>query len=569
MEDKRFNFLEDFFDFASKTSLRETTWYLGKRLKEIIPDVSLFVLFDVNNRELLAFAYQEIRKGVFSSALHSVKDTASSFLSNAVLDLFFQIPIKKIPKEAFVDEWKRGDLCFTLTLPVLAIEKPIFFLGVSVEGSSELKAEEISLLKLVVKFLSGQWERLAKERFEKERIERMALVDPLTGGFNRRALYRILPREISEASGKGTTFCLLIFDTDGFKQINDSYGHNFGDLVLKELVSRIRANLRKGDEIFRIGGDEFVVLLRDCEKDKALRIADKISKQIASEVIHDGRVFAHVTVSIGVTCISPFEDIQIQVDEALSRADKALYWAKEVGRNQIFCFEDGRSRLIYRDSFLHSKLSAFTEEVDSKIKNMAVEYLMSLLDALYHRDPHTRVHSTMSSNCAIELGKVMGLHEKSLETLRFGALLHDIGKLGIPDRILLKQGKLTPEEFDIMKQHPIIGAKIVQRFASLRDLIRIILYHHERLDGSGYPFGLSGSYIPLEARIFMVADVFHAMQGARSYKPALSLDQTVSLLLKDRGVKYDAEAVEALLVLIEENKITMEKDTALQSLQTM
>ncbi len=516
----------------------------------------------------LAFTQEDISKDYICSVLDNIKKRDFLYFEeNEQLDISgFTLEVK--PQKELPESNQNKGPKFDISFPILLNTKIRALINISkMKTHTFFSEEEIHMFELISKILSASWTRnlneqlwIAQTFLEKQQIEQIALADPLTETFNRRAFYQIFPRMLSLMFQKEASMCLAMIDIDNFKKANDMYGHTFGDLVLKQIVSRIKDQLDKGDKIFRLGGDEIAIIFYECDKDRARFKAEKILKSVYTNPITDKSKQASVsiTLSIGIVEVSSFENLD--VDKAVQMADEALYWAKEVGKNQIFVYNKGKSRFIYKDSFLNSAVSTLTKDVDEKIKQIAVESLMGLLDALYHRDPYTRMHCTMASNCAVELGKVLSLEQNKLEILRLGGLLHDIGKVGIPDNILLKPDKLTGDEYRIIKQHTIIGSKIIERFSVLRDLVPLILCHHERLDGKGYPFGLVGESIPWLARIFTVADVFHALQSKRPYRDALSLDKTVSHLLDGRGKSFDSRAVDALLGLLEKEPPFLTKE---------
>jgi response regulator RpfG family c-di-GMP phosphodiesterase len=185
----------------------------------------------------------------------------------------------------------------------------------------------------------------------------------------------------------------------------------------------------------------------------------------------------------------------------------------------------------------------------SKLKHQNIQTIAALAAAIDARDTYTRGHSEQVTKYAVRIGEAMGQSEEWLERLRYGALLHDVGKIGVPDAILLKPGKLTPEEFEKMKQHPVTGARIVEAVLDeVRDMIR---HHHERYDGTGYPDGLSGEEIPLEARVIAVADAFDAMTSDRAYRKGMSVEKAITILRAGRNEQWQASLVDVLVDLIE------------------
>ena len=185
-------------------------------------------------------------------------------------------------------------------------------------------------------------------------------------------------------------------------------------------------------------------------------------------------------------------------------------------------------------------------------REVIIEGIASLTNALGFRDEYTRAHSERVARLAVRIGRRRGLSDRELEALRLASLMHDVGKIGIPDDILLKPGELTPEERARIERHPALAAEILRPILGAREIAEIVLSHHECPDGSGYPRGLAGDQIPLEARILRVADVFTALKDSRAYKPAMQNEEVMKKLDGLAGLKLDAESVEILGQLVEE-----------------
>ncbi len=187
-----------------------------------------------------------------------------------------------------------------------------------------------------------------------------------------------------------------------------------------------------------------------------------------------------------------------------------------------------------------------------QLKDQNLQTVAALAAAIEARDPHTRGHSEQVMHYAVRLGEIIGLSSTKIEHIRYGALLHDIGKIGIRDYILLKPGPLTEEELEVMRQHPRIGAEILQQIKSLRDVIPIIECHHERMDGQGYPFGRRGTELSQEARILAIADAYDAMTSDRAYRKAMPREQAFQILFDGRGTHWDLDLVDAFTTMIEQ-----------------
>lgn len=317
-----------------------------------------------------------------------------------------------------------------------------------------------------------------------KKLEQQASTDGLTNLLNHRIFQEEFENQIEIAKRENKKLALFLIDIDHFKNINDIYGHLAGDSVLVELANLIQ-NFFKDGITARYGGEEFVVILTDIEKDKVLRAADEFVKIVSQHVFKIKKINAklRITVSIGV---SLFPESAMDRDGLLRSADYALYRAKEK-RNCAVMYS--------------SILDDLKFNVSSNLKKQmlvlnSVKTLNIILDA---KDNYTYKHSERVTAYAEKLARSLNVSSKELKLLKYGAFLHDIGKVNIDSSILLKPGKLTDEEFSIIKQHPIIGAEIVKKIEPLNNeiVISAILHHHERYDGKGYPHGLKGKEIPL------------------------------------------------------------------------
>jgi len=363
------------------------------------------------------------------------------------------------------------------------------------------------------------------------RVEQKSRIDELTGLFNRRHFEERLKEEISRHSRYGDVLSVFMIDLDNFKTYNDVYGHPAGDILLSHVGKIIKSSVRDADQAFRYGGDEFVVILPQTTRDDAYVVAERVRGQIAEEMEKKALT---VTCSIGLASY-PIDGVISE--ELVTAADTALYYAKWTGGNRIY---------------LSSKIP--TEPVDDggiygKRNGLSAVYaLVSVVEA---RDPYVYGHSRRVNTYAVALAEAIGLSPDEVSKVSTAALLHDIGKIGIPDKVLNKKGKLNGENWEAIKAHPRLGANIVGNIPNLVPCASSILHHHERWDGSGYPEGLKGEEIPIEARILAIADTFEAMTSARPYRPALSRKEVIKELRQGAGIQFDPKLVEVFVSLIE------------------
>lgn len=343
-----------------------------------------------------------------------------------------------------------------------------------------------------------------------ERLKYFSLHDALTGLYNRNYYEEEMKRI---ETGRYDSVSVIICDLDGLKLINDTLGHERGDMLLKEVAKFIKQNIRKGDVVSRVGGDEFAVILPNITKKMTEEICTRIRQRI--QLYGEKHSDIPLSVSMGYAIA---ESGPISIANLFMEADNAMCREK---LNQS-----------------HSARSAIVE---------------TLTKALQARDFITEGHADRLQNLVVELGKAIGLSERNLSDLRLFAKFHDIGKVGIPDNILFKPGPLTTDEYKEMKRHSEIGFKIAQGSPDLAKISDWILKHHEHWNGRGYPLGLKGEEIPLECRMLGIVDAYDAMVSDRPYRKGLDHGEAVSRLEKGAGEQFDPELVPKFILIV--NKI--------------
>jgi diguanylate cyclase (GGDEF)-like protein/putative nucleotidyltransferase with HDIG domain len=364
-----------------------------------------------------------------------------------------------------------------------------------------------------------------------DRAEKRSRVDELTGLYNRRHFEERLKEEIGRRSRYGNVFSILLLDLDNFKTYNDIYGHPAGDILLSQIGRIIKGAVRSADQAFRYGGDEFVVILPEATMDDAYVVAERVRLQIAREM--EVKEIA-VTVSIG---IASYPADGVISGELVTVADTALYYAKRTGGNRVY---------------LSSKiLSEPVDDAGTYARHNGLSAIYALVSTVEAKDPYTYGHSRKVNTYAVALAEAVGLSPEEVSRVSTAALLHDIGKIGIPDRVLNKKGKLTKEDWEAIRSHPRLGATIVGNVPNLAPCVSTILHHHERWDGSGYPEGLKGEQISMEARILAIADAFEAMSAARPYRSALCNEKVLRELRRGAGSQFDPELIAVFIGIVE------------------
>jgi two-component system cell cycle response regulator len=385
------------------------------------------------------------------------------------------------------------------------------------------------------------------------RLAAMATTDPLTELPNHRALSERLEQELARARRYGHPLSLLFFDVDHFKRINDTAGHGAGDVVLQELGRQVNGLLRGGDSIGRYGGEEFLVLLPETALEEACEVAERMRKTIAEHPLATSVVKEGIptTISLGVAA---FPASGTTASEIVEQADKAMYWAKRLGRNQVRTANE--AALFSRDEALAATIvnlernpsaaaeGTSLEEVVRAKQLTTIHSLMWLLDL---RDQGIFTHSYEVSDLAGAIARELGECEADIFAITTAALLHDLGKIALPDGLLYKAGPLTPAERTLIQQHPTLGAQILEVSPFLHQLMPGVAHHHENWDGSGYPDGLAGQAIPLCARIIRVAEAYQAMTTDRPYQRRRSEEEARAELTRCSGTQFDPTVVQAAL----------------------
>ncbi len=369
------------------------------------------------------------------------------------------------------------------------------------------------------------------------RLESLATTDPLTDLLNHRALNLMVDQEIERAHRYRRPFSLLFMDLDHFKMINDTYGHGSGDRVLKEYAAVVQSQLRGVDVLGRWGGEEFLVLLPEIDWSSAMECAERVRKSVAGHLFEIGDGI-HITSSIGV---ASYPEDAVDRDRLIELADTAMYAAKRLGRNQVRRSSDAAV------AAMEGSAEGMNGRHESSLIGV-VEALAALVEA---RDHYSGRHTAEVGQRAVRLALKLGLDAPQAELLGMAGLLHDIGKVGVPDAILQKPARLTAGEWATVRKHTTVGADVVNRIPGLSPIATIIRAHHEHWDGTGYPDGLAGDAIPVGARIISVVDAYGAITSDRPYRAARSPEWARSEMIRCAGHQFDPVVVEAFLAMLD------------------
>ena len=422
------------------------------------------------------------------------------------------------------DEYFKRGIRSLLYLPLVNKGEVIGVLIIGSKKAGAYSAEQTIVLEHLASQIAAPIEN--SRLFSK--AEEIARIDGLTELFNRRHFDERMHEEIARHSRYGDTLSLLMIDLDSFKKYNDTFGHLAGDRLLAHAARLVKAATRSSDLAFRYGGDEFAIILPNSSTMDAFNVAERMRENFTLEM--SGKQL-DLTLSIGV---SSWPGDGTTLDEVCSAADMALYYAKRTGQN--------RTSIASRTLF---SLNDPGVSVNSEAEVLNTIY--ALAATLEARDKYTYGHSRRVSRYAVSLAEALNLLPERVALVSAAALLHDIGKVGIPDNVLNKTEKLLDDEWDLLKQHPRLSATIVGHVPSLSACLAAVRHHHENWDGKGYPGGLIGEAIPLEARILAVTDAFEAMISERPYRQALSFKQAIAELEKCSGSQFDPVMVRAFI----------------------
>jgi diguanylate cyclase (GGDEF)-like protein len=365
-----------------------------------------------------------------------------------------------------------------------------------------------------------------------------ATTDPLTRVANRPTLLAHLFAELERVARYNRPLSIAFIDIDHFKAVNDTFGHEVGDRVLRAVAEVFRAHTRGTDLVGRYGGEEFVLVLPETSVDEATTVAEKLRLLVLKEHVAAGDEELAVSVSIGVAG-GPGQNLR--VDQLLRDADAAMYAAKSLGRNQTYVFaetDDDAARIA------SAPMSAEGRERAAEVGDLARQAAEATLAAVIAPLAHYRGKpSSLIAAIAVQMAHELELPEPEVERIRVASLLHDIGKIAVPAQILEKPAPLTADEWQAVVQHPRVGQFIIDQVAAVKDAGAIILHHHERYSGHGYPYGLRGRDIPLGARIVAIADAYDAMVHDRPYKRSIGHAAAVAELQRYATVQFDPELV--------------------------
>jgi diguanylate cyclase (GGDEF)-like protein/putative nucleotidyltransferase with HDIG domain len=456
------------------------------------------------------------------------------------------------------------DSAASVALPVTYGEQFLGVLYVETSEPCDFASQDIALLRTLADLFAGALHNALT--FQK--AQEQAITDGLTGVKTHRFLMEALSSEWKRSTRASRPLALVLMDLDRFKFVNDFYGHLEGDVVLQRVGHILEENCRRSDVVARYGGDEFVILMPETTIEQARQLANKLRGWIAADpVLRD----KNITASFGIAAFplhgsTPQELIQV--------ADSSMYLSKHQGGNLVSSAEQGdpNDRKRWKKDVLEAylgvtlkrlfstgpeafeeiyrRLEQFTRSLteqgvdsDGVLPASVVETVTSLAYAIDAKDHYTQGHSRKVSAYAVMIAKELDLTETEIEEIRLAGLLHDIGKVGIPEAILNKSGPLDTCEWETMKTHTDLGARILETLKPMARIREMVRHHHEFYDGTGYPCRLEGENIPHGARVIAIADAYDTITSARSYKKARTAEDAFAELERCAANQFDPTLV--------------------------
>jgi len=457
-----------------------------------------------------------------------------------------------------------GSVC-AAALPIVYGESVLGALYIESSEPRDFPDEDISLLRTLADLFAGALHNALT--FQK--AQEQAITDGLTGLKTHRFLMETLSSEWKRSTRTNRAFAIVLIDLDRFKFVNDFYGHLEGDVILQRVGNILEQHCRRSDVVSRYGGDEFVILMPETSVEQARQLANKLRSWVASDPLLRDK---NITASFGIAVFpvhggTPQELIQV--------ADSSMYLSKHQGGNSVssaeqsdpndskrwkkdvleaylgvtlkrmFCTGPEAFDEVYRrlELFTRSLNEQGSAESNEQIPAAVVETVTSLAFAIDAKDHYTQGHSQKVATYARMIAQALGMSPSQVEEVRLAALLHDIGKVGIPEAILNKSGPLDAREWETMKTHTDLGAKILEPLQAMSRIRLMVRHHHEFYDGSGYPDRLEGEQIPHGARLISIADAYDTITSARAYKKPRTPEDAFAELERCAANQFDPDMV--------------------------
>ena len=506
----------------------------------IIRDIKTYKIVDINNRACEMFCYPkdemiglDLQAVIPGDQPHTLKNTWYYYDRAAQGEpQLFELPAKDKIGRTFWAEVSLRRAIIGNKYHLLAITRDI----------TERKESQNKIIELNRALSNAN-----------EDLKHLALRDSHTGLYNHHYFVDAIEAEIGRAKRHSEELSVIMMDIDYFKSINDVYGHQFGDVILKQFAKLLKKEVRSYDMVIRFGGEEFIIISPNTGQQAALALAQRILDTVGIHNFGDKKHSVKIKVSAAVSSYPCDNSIGSGAD-FINIADQILNKAKEEGGNRVYSLADLKS---VKDT-AQPKEEPSADELKEKIKKLTARGNQSVVEAIFAfaktielKDRYTGEHVEKTIHYATGIAKHLGLEKHDIEIIKEASVLHDLGKIGIPEKILLKTGRLTRYEREVIKEHPQIGADIIRPLHFLRDIIPVVLHHHEWWNGKGYPNRLKKEAIPIGARIVAIADVYQALTSDRPYHKAYGKETAVRMIKGGSGTQFDPRIVDAFLGILE------------------
>ena len=547
-----------FLNSVSKTAISSED--AEQMLSEIVGNIQKNFLFDHIGIGILDYATKEIEiraeagataheKGkkipVGAGTIGKVARTGEAVLAHAT---------EQNPAQGILPDAKT-----VLCIPISYGDTLLGVLNVESKQESAITQEDV----LVMNTLADLLATALHNSFVFQKLQQQSITDGLTSIKTRRFFWEALSAEWKRASRSGRPFSVVLIDLDKFKEVNDTFGHLEGDLVLARVGRLLEQKCRQSNVVARYGGDEFVVLMPETGVEQAQILAERLRLWLATDPMLNEH---HITGSFGV---ATYPVHGFTAEDIIRVADSGMYISKKAGGDRVSTSEDaglpqgGNSQRQLVSSYIEGFLQrerAGTEDLEELVSSLrklaaggdqkAAPFLRDAVEALASaaesRERDVSGHGEAVAQYSEMIGRALGMPPEELRELGFAGRVHDVGKMFIPERILNKRSSLTDDEFQVLKAHARLSGEVVSAVPDSERVKESVESHHECFDGSGYPEGLRGEAIPVWARIIAVADAYVNLTSERALAPGKTSEQAIGELEKSAGVKYDGMLVRIL-----------------------
>ncbi|MDD5492150.1 MAG: diguanylate cyclase [bacterium] len=492
-----------------------------------------------------AFLKMNKELGIASDIIGKTVFEAFSFLPDTILKEYEHVLAQNRVLTTEEGTLINKEMFYTQTTKIPIVEEgKVNKIVTVIRNITEQKTKEQELIKLSNEILAIN-----------KKLKQLSLMDSQTGLFNHRYFTENIDLEFDRARREHHSLSLIMIDIDYFKSINDVYGHSFGDLVLKQLATLLKHGIRHYNPVVRFGGEEFIIIAPGLDRLSAIDLGQRLLDKVNETAF--GNKKQKVKLKLSIAVVSFPEERMLRAADFLEKADHILSKAKEFGGNRVYSSLD--TSHLTKESI--GKRGPTLKYLKEKMDRMNKRANQSLIEAIFAfartielKDHYTGEHVEETVNFATDIAKALKLPKEDILLIKQASILHDLGKIGISEKILLKPAKLTGREFNEIKKHPLIGADIIRPIQLLHGLLPYIVHHHERWDGKGYPSGLKGEDIPVGARIIALADVYQALTSNRPYRKAFKKNEAIQIIKKEAGTQFDPQIVNVFLNVLKKGK---------------